>query len=177
MALVHGEDCDLGSSGEGWARVRGSGLGIQGPWRDCGWWGLWRGLFNLGWGALVWFAWRVLLGADLGSPGLGLTCVGWGFLAGPFAPGKPERIPCRACVRVALRTSPHFLFISFGQCVPRAGHTCIRLTPMGHSLGSKYLTTLSSKYLPEGYNERMWALSMKTLREMFIHFNSAGEKV
>lgn len=102
--------------------------------------------------------------------------VGCGFLAGPFVPGKSERVPCRACVTPGLRTSLHFLFISFGACVPRAGHSFIRVAPVGHSFGSKYLGTLSPSICLRARTERMCALSIETPREIVIHGNSAGKK-
>lgn len=95
---------------------------------------------------------------------------------GRFVPLKSERVPCRACVTPGLRTSLHFLFISFGACVPRAGHSFIRVAPVGHSLGSKYLGTLSPSICLRARTERMCALSIETPREIVIHGNSAGKK-
>lgn len=109
-------------------------------------------------------------------PGWDPFSVGWGFRTGPFAPGKPERIPCRACVTVGLRTTLHFLVISFGDCIPRAGHTFIRVAPVGYSLGSKYLTTLAPSICLRARTERMCALSIETPREIVIRCNSAGKK-
>lgn len=79
-----------------------------------------------------------------------LVGIGWCFLLGPFAPGKPEHTPCRACVTPGVHTSLHFLFISFGERVPRAGHTFIQTGPGGARVCFKVSPDSGPKYLLEG---------------------------